>query len=135
MRIRAAGKSDFAGIRALASRYDLDYDDMEADRFWMAVEEGRVAGICGLKKHPDCLELCSLAVDESCRGRGWGRRLVSSLLRASRGDVYLTTVNPAYFEALGFRYAAGVPASMDKDPEWCLGCNRARCRVMVKQKQ
>lgn len=134
MPIRKARRSDFDRIRNLAARDDLDYEDMEKDRFWVAVEGGRAVGVCGLTKHPDCLELRSLAVEEASRGRGWGLRLVAAVLRAADGDVYLTTVSPGFFEAAGFETASLVPPSMVKDEAWCAGCRRDLCRVMVRKR-
>ncbi len=134
MRIRKAVKEDFPQVRLLAAGNDLDYDDMEGDSFWVAVEGGDIVGACGLKRHPDCSELRSLVVDGGHRGKSWGRMLVSSLARASREDVYLTTINPDYFEALGFERAVDIPASMIKDEEWCRGCRRDLCRIMVRKK-
>jgi N-acetylglutamate synthase-like GNAT family acetyltransferase len=134
MPVRKARPSDFARIRELAARDDLDYEDMEADRFWVAVEGGRVVGACGLAAHPDCLELRSLAVEEPSRGRGWGRRLVAAVLRAADRDVYLTTIRPGFFEAAGFGPASVVPPSMVKDEALCAGCRRDLCRVMVRER-
>jgi len=131
MKIRLAQKADFVQIRSLAAAYDLDYSDMEADDFWVAVEGKRIVGVCGLKKHPDCRELCSLGVAESFLKKGLGKKLVSALLDASSGDVFLTTIIPDYFEKLGFEPADRVPPSMVKPEEWCGDCPRDRCRVLV----
>lgn len=133
MVIRRAEKEDLSQIIALAARYNLDYDGMEADDFWVAVANGRVVGICGFRKHPDCQELCSLGVDEAFAGRGLGSRLVRALLQETRGDVYLATVIPEFFTRLGFKEAASIPASMVKKAEWCAGCRRDRCTILVHQ--
>jgi N-acetylglutamate synthase-like GNAT family acetyltransferase len=104
---------------------------MAADDFWVAAEGEKVLGICGLKNHPDCFELCALGVKEDQRGRGLGRRLVRTLLQATKAEVYLATVIPGYFAGFGFREADPVPASMVKKADWCEGCRRELCRVMV----
>jgi len=134
MKVRTAGKADFAQIRALAASFSLDYCDMEEDDFWVAAEGKRVVGACGLKKHPDCQEICSLGVAEGFRKKGLGKRLVAALLEASAGDIYLTTIIPDYFEKLGFQRADRVPPSLLKPEEWCSGCPRDRCRVLVKKR-
>jgi len=134
MKIRAARKTDFVQIRPLAAEYNLDYCDMEEDDFWVAAEGKKVVGACGLKKHPDCQELCSLGVAEGFRKKGLGKRLVAALLKASAGDIYLTTIIPDYFEKLGFQRADLVPPSLLKPEEWCSGCPRDRCRVLVKRR-
>jgi N-acetylglutamate synthase-like GNAT family acetyltransferase len=133
MRLRKAKKADFPAILKLAQTYNLDYSGMEADRFRVVEEGGGILGICGLKKHPECLELCALGVDENWRGRGWGRRLVRAVLREAPAEVYLATVIPSYFARFGFERAAAVPASMVKKAEWCAGCTPERCTVMVRR--
>jgi N-acetylglutamate synthase-like GNAT family acetyltransferase len=131
MHIRKARGSDFSQILNLAQRMNLDYSDMATDDFWVAAEGEKVLGICGLKNHPDCFELCALGVEEDQRGRGLGRRLVRALLRAVKAEVYLATVIPGYFAELGFGETDFVPASMVKKADWCEGCRRELCRIMV----
>jgi N-acetylglutamate synthase-like GNAT family acetyltransferase len=135
MRIRRARASDFPQILALARRLNLDYSGMATDEFWVAADGEKILGICGLKKHPDCAELCALGVEESRRGRGLGRRLVRAVLRADELEIYLATVIPGYFAGFGFREADFIPTSMVKKADWCEGCRRELCRVMVIRKQ
>lgn len=131
MFVRKAVPQDWDEIFRIARESGLDYPGMEADDFLVAERDGRVAGIVGLKRHPECLELCALGVDVTYRGSGIGRQLVAGLLAGVREDVYLATVIPGYFERLGFLRSAAVPPSMIKDPEWCAGCRRDLCTVMV----
>jgi N-acetylglutamate synthase-like GNAT family acetyltransferase len=133
VRIRKARKADFPQILKLARSYDLDYSGMDADDYWVAEEEGLIRGICGRKKHPDCLELCSLGVDESYRSRGLARQLVLALLRETNEDIYLATVIPGFFGRFGFVGARRLPASMIKKSEWCTGCSRQGCTVMTRK--
>lgn len=135
MRIRKARASDFPQILHLAQRMNLDYSGMAADDFWVAAEGKKVFGICGLKKHPDCLELCALGVEEIRRCGGLGRRLVRAVLRAAKAEVYLATLIPDYFAGLGFRPADVIPGSMVKKADWCAGCSPELCRVMVIKQQ
>jgi len=135
MRIRKARQPDFPQILTLAQRLNLDYAGMAADDFWVAADGEKVLGICGLKKHPDGLELCALGVEGTRRGRGLGTRLVRALLRAVKAEIYLATVIPGYFARFGFREADVIPASMVKKADWCEGCRRELCRVMVIKKR
>ncbi len=116
----------------LANRNSLDYSDMEADDFWVAEERGKIRGICGLKKHHDCLELCSLGVDETYRHQGLAKQLVLALLQKIKGEIYLATVIPEFFEKFGFNKASRIPGSMIKKSEWCAGCNREKCTIMIR---
>ena len=133
MRIRKARKEDFPRLVRLARTCGLDYAGMEADDFWVAGEGDLVLGLCALKKHPDCLELCALGVDEKWRGRGWGDRLARTVIRNANGTLFLATVIPAFFARLGFKTTKDVPASMIKNAEWCAGCTPELCTVMVRQ--
>ena len=133
MRVRKAEKADFPDIIRLAKTHNLDYAGMEADGFWVADEDGRVRGICGLKRHRECWELCALGVEEAWRGRGWGGKLVRAVLRKVPAELYLATVIPGFFTHFGFKKTDVVPASMVKKAEWCAGCTPELCTVMVRQ--
>lgn len=133
MKIRAATKSDVPEIFNLAKRYELDYAGMAEDSFLVAEEKGRVVGIGALKRHEDCIELCSLGVDENYRRCGIGKRLVFALLERAEGDVYLATIIPEFFEKLGFKRADRIPESMMRKSDWCRDCRRDLCTIMVRE--
>jgi N-acetylglutamate synthase-like GNAT family acetyltransferase len=132
MRVRKARKDDFSQILKLARALGLDYADMAADDFWVAEDKEKILGICGLKKHPDCFELCSLGVDERYRRQGLAGRLVMTLLQNIEGEIYLATIIPGFFEKFGFKKTGHFPSSMVKTSKWCAGCNPELCTVMIK---
>jgi N-acetylglutamate synthase-like GNAT family acetyltransferase len=134
MLIRKAARPDREQVVRLAGECGLDYPGMETDDFWVAEQDGRVRGIVGLKRHAGCLELCALGVDPASRKLGIGRDLVFALLAGVREDVHLATVIPGYFERLGFERTAAFPPAMVKDPDWCAGCRRDLCTVMVRRR-
>jgi len=121
-----------AAIIRLARRLGLDYSGMEADDFWLAGESGEIIGICGLKTHRDCLELCALGVQESWRRTGVGTRLVRAVLQAAGSEVYLATVIPDFFTRFGFRATDQIPSPMIKKADWCQGCRRELCQIMIR---
>lgn len=133
MIIRRASRPDWVQIAKLAKECELNYSGMESDKFWVAEEDGRVFGIVALKSHPECRELCALGVDPKRRGLGIGKRLALELIGGVRGDVYLATIIPGFFERLGFVKPPDVPPSMVKDADWCAGCRRDLCTVMVRR--
>jgi len=133
MFIREAAPPDYEQLVRLARECDVDYPGMEKDDFLVAEQDCRVLGIVGLKSHPGCLELCALGVDGANRKLGIGRKLVFELLAGVRDDIYLATVIPGYFERLGFERVAAIPPAMVKDPDWCAGCRRDLCTVMVRR--
>jgi len=133
MPIRKVRREDLSRVRELAEALGLDSPGMEDDSFWVAEDNGRIEGICGLKRHPDCFELYALGVEESGRGQGIGGDLVRALIGEVKGDIYLATVIPGFFERVGFSRTSEFPRSMVKGGEWCEGCDRALCTVMMRR--
>lgn len=137
MRVRRAGEADIPAIVELAKSLGLDYPGMEKDRLWVAEvgKDGRIVGLVALKKHPDCLELCSLGVAPSERGKGIAKALVGALMAEAAATVHLATVIPAFFEALGFERAPDVPRTFveKRKTAWCDGCNQRRCTILLRK--
>ncbi len=137
MNIRKAEDRDIPGILALAATLSLDHPGMEKDEFWVAEEAGEVVGIVGLKRHPDCLELCSLGVNPRFRGRGLGAALIEALMAAYPAEVCLATAIPGFFEIHGFARMEAAPQSLSarKGTDWCEGCSGRSCAFMVRRKK
>jgi len=136
MRIRRAEAVDRPAVRSLAAELGLDYPGMDDDPFWVAEANGAVVAICGLKRHSDCLELCSVGVARAFRDRGTAAALIGRVLEDVPGDIYLTTVKPAGFRLFGFAPAPSVPASLAARPAgWCDGCRTSRCMVLVRRRR
>jgi N-acetylglutamate synthase-like GNAT family acetyltransferase len=133
MNIRRARQEDFPQITSLVRKLGLDYEGMGDDSFWVAEDRGRIVGIVVLKKHGDCYELCALGVDPRRRNKGLGRKLVQALLQSADRDIYLATVIPGFFEKYDFERTVRIPSSMKKSPEWCEGCSKELCTVMVRK--
>ncbi|MGD1008958.1 MAG: GNAT family N-acetyltransferase [Candidatus Aminicenantales bacterium] len=135
MRVRKALPEDIPQAVSLAGSLGLDYPGMDKDRIWVAEEDRRIVGIVGLKKHPDCLELCALGIEAAHRGRGVAKALVATLMAEAPGDVHLATVIPGFFETCGFEKAAVVPATFPEKrrTSWCEGCDARLCTVMVRK--
>lgn len=133
MKIRTAGPGDRARVAAFARKHGMDYPGMDRDEFLLAEDGGRLGGIVALKKHIDCLELCSLCVEEAERGTGLGRLLVEELVQTAGGTVHLATIIPGFFEKCGFAPATDVPGGMKKDAAWCEGCDKSVCTVMIRE--
>jgi N-acetylglutamate synthase-like GNAT family acetyltransferase len=135
MRVRKALPQDVPLAVELARTLELEYPGMERDDLWVAEVEGRVIGLVGLKKHPDCLELCALGVDPGHRGKGIAAALVSALMAAAPGDVHLATVIPGFFRTCGFERTREIPATFPEKRKtaWCEGCDVRLCTVMVRK--
>jgi len=137
MRVRKARPEDVPAAVDLARTLGLDYPGLEADPLWVAEAEGRIIGLVALKRHPDCFELCALGVDPGSRGKGVARALVEALMNEAPGDVHLATLSPDFFESCGFHIIEEeVPATFPakRETDWCGGCPRERCTVMLGKK-
>jgi len=129
--VRTAKAEDFPAIRHLAEKLYLDSADMQAEEFVVAEDEGKVAGIGRIIKHPDCLEIATFGVEEAFRKQGVGKKLLGELIKKANGPVYLATIIPEYFEKMGFKKTPKTPPSMAKKSDWCEGCSRQNCTVMI----
>ena len=133
MKIRKAAPKDRDRVAAFARKHGMGYAAMELDEFLLAEDRGRLTGVVGLKRHRDCLELCSLCVEDAARGTGLGRLLVEKLFQRAGGSVHLATIIPGFFEKCGFVRTSAAPAGMKKEPAWCEGCDRTLCTVMIRE--
>ena len=74
------------------SKADFDHEltENKVARYLVAEENGRVIGYAGAWVILDESHITNIAVDEGCRGRGIGKRLVAALLQ------YLSNLGAAY---------------------------------------
>lgn len=104
---------------------------MRVEEFVVAEDGKKVVGLGRIIEHPDCRELATFGVEEAYRKQGLGKKLISELLKKAKKPVYLATIIPEYFKKLGFLRAEKVPPSMVKKSDWCEGCSRQNCTVMI----
>jgi len=113
-------KQDYMLPRSLNVLYENIRD------FWVAEETGKVIGCCALHIiWEDIAEIMSLAVKESHKGRGVGRRLVQAGISEARKlglkRVFALTYLPKFFKKCGF---ARYPKSKLPHKIWgdCINC-------------
>ncbi len=105
--IRKATHADIKDIKTILSFYYLETEKVEKNlsEFIVAICDNRIVG-CACLDIGDVVELRSVAVMPSYRGKGIGSRLVDAILsRAAMvaGTVYLRTTSPGFFEKKGFK--------------------------------
>lgn len=88
--------------RALHELYETIRD------FFVVEEDGVVVGCAALHVNwANLAEVKSVAVDEHCRGRGYGRLLIEACIAAARvlgvSTLYCLTNRPDFFGHLGFQ--------------------------------
>jgi N-acetylglutamate synthase-like GNAT family acetyltransferase len=124
---------DWEKVEHLAESLGLDKYDMHPAQFKVCKSGNEVLGIGRFKKHPDCMELCTLGVVETHRNKGIGSALVEALLMKVGSPVYIVTEIPVYFEKLGFARGGEGIVSLEKKRNICL--NELSCEqpvIMVK---
>jgi len=116
MKVRSAKISDAEAIYSLVNYYaeqdkmlfrsmaDI-YENLQC--FDVAESDGKVVGCCSLHViWSDLAEIKSLAVDESNKGTGAGRMLVTAAVERARHlglpRVFALTLMPDFFEKMGF---------------------------------
>ncbi len=88
--VRVAGAKDLPGIVALLTPVEGDQERLRAAQFVVAEDDaGGIIGCGRLKPYRGFVELASIAIAEDWRGQGVGRAIVSQLLAARNGRVYL----------------------------------------------
>ena len=108
--LRPATEEDSPAIHDLILEGSINPTGLDWRRFTLAVTpEGEVIGCAQLKPHRDgSVELASLAITETWRGRGAARALIEYLIQQHDGTLYLmcqSSLAPLY-EKFGFRRLA-----------------------------
>lgn len=126
--IRPAAPDDCGAILGLLQQASLptqDLGDARPLRFWVAANDGRIAGAVGLEHYGDAGLLRSLVVAPAARGRGLGIELLRALEHASaamgiRQLVLLTQTAGKFFERRGYTQIARetAPAAVRASPEF-----------------
>lgn len=119
--VRVAKESDGAQVVALLRSEGLDAEFI-AKEFVVCEAEQRIVGCVRARDLPEGgIEIASLAVDPSRRGRGLGRMLVTTALWGAKHPIYALAVSPAFFDRVGFEPVpkAELPPSLAGKVSWC----------------
>jgi N-acetylglutamate synthase-like GNAT family acetyltransferase len=105
--VRQATKADIRAIRSLVIAGHINPSNLDWKRFVVACQpNGEVIGCGQIKPHRDgSWEMASIAVKRAWRGKGVARAIISSLLGAHDGDLYLMCRSSLMrlYENYGFR--------------------------------
>ncbi len=131
--IRKAEPADIPAIVRILDEAELVYPGQTIDGFFVAVDNGEVAGIARLEEHAQFNFLSSLGVSQAFRRRHVASSLVKHLTEISSKPTYLYTIIPEFFSRLGFAPSQGVPDLPPKEIFGCQDCSPGRCFTMVKK--
>ncbi len=111
--------NEFKQIRLFIKEYELDDRDLKPEQFTIALCEDVLIGFGRLRKHTNCMELCSLGVVTAFRNQGIGKAIVKKLLENSTKNIYLVCIIPDFFIPFGFREVKEYPVSIQLKLEYC----------------
>jgi N-acetylglutamate synthase-like GNAT family acetyltransferase len=132
--IRKANKKDKAPILKLVKEVGLFVPRMRMDDFVVAYRGENLVAVARFKTHKQqkIHEISNLGVKDGWRKCGIGTLVVSKLMVKAKYDTYLNTINPGFYEKLGFKKAEELPKIIKKNNLWCKGCDKKSCTTMVK---
>jgi len=107
-------------IQQFINEYELDNRNLHANEFIAATNNENIVGFGRLKKHNDCIELCSLGVIIPERRKGIGKAIVNKLVGLTTKNIYLVCIIPEYFIPLGFKIANEYPKSIQIKMDYCI---------------
>lgn len=97
----------------LLEEMGLDSEDLVPDEFVVATENDSIIACGRVLQHEDALELASIGVVESERGKGIGSEVVRQLLGLYPGEqIYTVTDIPLFFQRFGLSVVTDYPESI-----------------------
>jgi N-acetylglutamate synthase-like GNAT family acetyltransferase len=117
--IRKPDTTELPRILELATAMQLDTREMRQEEFIAAFDGQEICGFGRLRDHGSCVELCTLGVCESHRGKGLGLQLSRALVASTSRQIFLVTVIPAFFQKVGFRRSSTWPESLNSKLNFC----------------
>ncbi len=133
--IRKARKQDKAPVMKLIKESDLFVPRLRYEDFFVAYRGENLVGVARFKTHKKnrIHELSNVGVKDGWRKCGIGSLIVSKIINKTKYDTYINTVNPGFYEKLGFEKVKEAPKPLKKDGKWCKGCDKNLCTTLVKK--
>ncbi len=132
LKIRMARASDEEAISRLLEELELMRQSLSMSGFWVAEEEGEIAGIAHVEEAGDAVFLSSVGVKKDRQRHGIASLLLKEIFAASGRDVYLYTVIPDFFRRLGFSEVSEPQGLPDRGLFGCDACEPGRCVCMMR---
>lgn len=110
---------EFEEVKKMVQEFWLDNDAMQPEQFRILTDGNQLVAFGRLRENEDATELCTMGVARQFQKKGFGEKMVNTLLGEAKRDVYLVTVIPDFFKKLGFEFAEEYPGSIRKKAEIC----------------
>jgi amino-acid N-acetyltransferase len=135
MHLRPAKMTDMPAIVRMIGEFDLDYENLKHEQFWVIEENGDPVAFGRLKPYPDAVELGSVGVRTDYRKKGYGKKMVEALMEQGPEEIWITTDLRDYFRKFGFAESEQMPASIkNKLERFCHFTCRQNIAAMVYRK-
>jgi len=118
---------EFSEVCSLIKEYELDNRNLQKEEFTIALQNAQLVAFGRLRKHADCVELCSLGVLKTNRNKGIGTALINYMISHTTPPVYLVCIIPDFFSRFGFKLATNCPASIKDKINYC------SCQLVVPE--
>lgn len=117
--LKAPNDREFLQIVEYIHDFDLDSRVLQKEQFTAAFRDNELVGFGRIRKHEDCLELCSLGVVTQHRRKGIGKAIVKELIRRADRSIYLVCIIPEFFTPLNFRIVNEFPTPIHIKINYC----------------
>lgn len=109
----------FTAICEYIKAFELDNRSLQKEEFIVALYQDEILGFGRLRKHADCIELCSLGVVTPHRMKGIGKGLVKALVESTAAPIYLVCIIPEFFTPFGFQQISTFPDAIKNKMIYC----------------
>lgn len=131
LRVRKAVHDDQVAIDGLLEELQLAHNALSQEEFWVGEINGEVMAIAQLTEVGEQRVLSSVGVRKAYRRRGVARQLLNTMLEQVDGEVYLFTLEPDIFAAIGFEPAKTPEAVARFRAHYnCDACHTHSCSCM-----
>jgi N-acetylglutamate synthase-like GNAT family acetyltransferase len=117
--LRTPKTEEFKQIHHYIREFELDNRDLHLQQFIAAFRNNELVGFGRLRKHIDCIELCSLGVVTPLRRKGIGKAIVNELIKQVSDTIYLVCIIPEFFSPFNFVITTKYPSSICDKLNYC----------------
>jgi|SRR5690606_12622091 len=125
--IQACDDLTFEKVKHHIKAFELDDRELKKEEFLCAFEREKLLAFGRLREYKDFAEICSIGVIPEMRGKGIGTQITKALIQKSKVPVFLVTIIPQFFEALGFALCTSYPIEINEKLNYC------RCSLVVAE--
>jgi len=125
--INACDDLTFEKVKHHIKAFELDDRQLKKEEFLCAFDRENLLAFGRLREYKDFSEICSIGVIPEMRAKGIGRQITQALIQKSNVPIFLVTIIPEFFNALGFEYCDSYPNEIKEKLNYC------RCSLIVAE--